>query len=74
MPAAVILADNSIAAVLMADATIDPKPSGFPADAKWIDAPDGCHENWTYDPATGFAPPVQDEAPAPTTPANKVEF
>jgi hypothetical protein len=77
MPAAVILADNTIAAVLMADATIDPPPADLPADAKWLNAPAGCHENWTYHPATGFAPPaVQDNGPPlrPAAPANRVEF
>jgi hypothetical protein len=75
MLAAVILADNTIAAVLMADVTIDPLPAGFPADAQWLNAPAGCHENWTYHPQTGFAPPAaQDKGASAAQAANKVDF
>jgi hypothetical protein len=66
MPAAVILADNTIAAVLMADATVDALPPGFPEGAHFVNAPAGCNETWTYD-GTTFTAPIQRSM-------NKVEF
>lgn len=70
MPAAVILPDHSIAAVLMADADVDAMPPGFPAGAVLVNAPDGCNETWSYDPATGFKSPV----PTVTRAVNKGAF
>lgn len=57
MVAAVILPDNTIAAVLMADATVHPLPPGYPEGAQFINAPDGCDETWTYD-GKSFNPPL----------------
>jgi len=55
--AAIILPDNSIAAVIMADASVDRTPGGYPAGTMFINAPDDCDGKWIYDPATGFQPP-----------------
>lgn len=57
MVAAVILPDNRIAAVLMADATVDKVPAGYPDGAVLVNAPDGCDESWTYD-GVHFNPPL----------------
>ena len=56
MLAAIIL-DNKILGVLVADVAKDSKPSGYPEDSLWIEAPDGCHEGWSYDAIAGFKPP-----------------
>jgi hypothetical protein len=74
MPAAVI-AGGKIVAVLMADATTDAVPKGYPADAVLIAAPAGCNETWTYDPSAGFKSPAPAPAsPAPARASNKIEF
>jgi hypothetical protein len=58
MVAAIILPDNTIAGVLMADASKDTVPPGWPEGAKLVEAPEGCYEGWSYDPVEGFkAPP-----------------
>lgn len=57
--AAVILPDNTIAAVIMADASVDTVPPGYVSGAILVAAPIGCDEAWSYDPALGFkAPPL----------------
>ena len=55
---AIILPNNKIAAVIVADATVDSIPHGYPEGSTFVVAPTGCDESWTYDPAEGFIPSV----------------
>lgn len=54
---AVILPDNTIAAVIMADSSKDPVPKGYPDGTILVAAPEGCNEEWTYNPIDGFKMP-----------------
>lgn len=64
---AVILPDYTIAGVLMADATVDTIPQGYPEGSFFVVAPQGCDEDWTYTPDGGFEPPK-------TVKTNKIDF
>lgn len=65
MPAAIILPDNTIAAVIMADPNLDTVPPGYPEGAILVSCPEGCNYLWSYDPSEGFKEPSA---------VNKVDF
>lgn len=54
---AIILPNNKIAAVIVADATVDAIPPGYPEGSSFVVAPTGCDESWTYTEAEGFYNP-----------------
>lgn len=68
MAVAVILPDNTIAAVIMASES-DPVHSHWPRGAFHKQAPEGCHPGWTYDPVDGLKPPS-----APPVPRRYVQW
>ena len=71
MIAVILSSDNKILGVIMADPKVDSLPEGYPEGSRLVEAPEGCDDTWTYDPASGFKAPDQFAAARKNT---KVEF